>query len=242
VIARDLAAGGPITVAYVCLTEDVGALSAAATLQALLRAMDIDQPPIFVQLRKAQIVGDGDGRGLDALTSFGELDSVLAASEFLSDTPDAAARAFSDAYRASLPPGERDDPTNRSAFAWDRLDETYRQATRDAVAHIPAKLASAGIDPARWRGAGALPHLAPGERLYADAAGLEVLAELEHERWMAQRRMDGWRWTAAADKDQATRRHPSLVPYAALSEPVKEFDRVFVRETAAACGAPETAG
>jgi voltage-gated potassium channel Kch len=234
VIARDLAAGGPITVAYVCLTEDVGALSAAATLQALLRAMDIDQPPIFVQLRKAQIVGDGDGRGLDALTSFGELDSVLAASEFLSDTPDAAARAFSDAYRASLPPAERDDPANRSAFPWDRLDETYRQANRDAVAHISAKLASADVDGRHWRGVHGLPRLPDGARLFQGASDLEQLAILEHDRWNAQRRMEGWRFVDADRKDETRRLHPSLKTYDELTEQVKEYDRVNVRQSQSA--------
>jgi len=231
VIARDLAAGGPLTVAYVCLTEDNGALSAAATLQSLLRAMDIDQPPIFVQLRKAQVLGDGRGPGLDALTAFGELDSVLEASEFLSNAPDVAARAFCEAYRASLPAAERDDPDNRSAFPWDRLNETYRQANRDAVAHIAAKLASADIPPERWRGVEGLPQLLDSERLFHGHSDLENLSILEHERWMAQRRMDGWRSTDAPAKDERRRRHPSLQGYEALTEQVKEYDRVFVRQT-----------
>ena len=231
-IARDLAAGGPITVAYVCLTDDVSALSAASMLQSLLRAVDIAQPPIFVRLREAQVLAEGGGgRSLDALTPFGELDTVLTASEFLSDAPDAAARAFCEAYRASLPAAERDDPTNRSAFPWDRLDETWRQANRDAVAHIDAKLASAGIDPARWQGGSGLPRLAPGERLFHGHSDLEALAMLEHERWMAQRRMDGWRRTEAPSKDETRRLHPSLKGYAALTDEVKEYDRVFVRQT-----------
>ena len=231
VIARDLAAGGPLTVAYVCLTDDVGALSAAATLQALLRAMDIEQPPIFVQLRKSQIVGDGGGQDLDALTAFGELDSVLEASEFLSNTPDVAARAFCEAYRASLPAAERDDPQNRSAFPWDRLDETWRQSNRDAVAHIAAKLASANIPPERWRDVAGLPRLEASERLYHGHSDLELLSRLEHERWNAQRRMEGWRYVDAASKDQLRRQHPSLRGYDALTEQVKEYDRVFVRQT-----------
>jgi hypothetical protein len=235
-IAAELAAGGPLTVAYICLADDAATLAAAAMLQALLRSIDIAAPPIFVRLRQGA-AGEalGHGEGLDALIPFGDLASVLEASEFLSDAPDAAARAFSQAYRANLPPDRRDDADNRSAYPWDRLDETYRQSTRDAVAHIPAKLASAGIDPARWRFAGALPRLAVGEALYADDAQLEALAELEHDRWMAQRRMDGWRWTGATQKDQAVRRHPSLAPYAELTDAVKEFDRVVVRETAAIC-------
>ena len=237
-IAAALADGGPITAAYVCLADDASTLGAAAMLQSLLRSVDIAAPPIFVRLRHGSAgAALGHGEGLDALIPFGDLRSVLEASEFLSDAPDAAARAFSEAYRANLPPDRRDDAANRSAYPWDRLDETYRQSTRDAVAHIPAKLASAGVDPARWRRAAGLPRLAAGETLFATAAELEAMAELEHERWMAQRRMDGWRRTETAEKDQASRRHPSLAPYAALTESVKEFDRVFVRETAAACAA-----
>jgi hypothetical protein len=233
-IARDLRDGGPITAAYVSLADDTTALSAAAMLQALLRSLDVAAPPIFIRLRNAGALGGAEGgkargAGLDALTPFGDLYSVLAASEFLSDAPDVTARAFSEAYRANLTPQARDDLDNHSARPWAQLDETYRQATRDAVAHIPAKLASAGVDAARWRGAGGLPRLGADERLYADAAELERLAELEHDRWMAQRRMDGWR--AAAVRDDNARRHPALAPFASLSDEVKEFDRVFVRQT-----------
>ena len=198
-------------------------------LQSLLRAMDIDAPPIFVRLREAADRwphGQAD-RGLDALTPFGDLDSVLAASEFLSNTPDAAARAFCEAYRASLPAEQRDDPANRSAFPWDRLDETYRQANRDAVAHIAAKLASAGIDPARWRGVAGVPQLATASGCSTADSDLELLARLEHERWNAQRRMDGWRSHRRAAKDEARRLHPSLVPYDELTDDVKEYDRVY---------------
>ena len=150
-------------------------------------------------------------------------------------TPDVAARAVCEAYRASLRPEVRDDPNNRSARPWDILDETFRQANRDGVAHVPAKMASVGIDPAQWRGVFGLPALHEGQVLFANDAELEVLARLEHERWNAQRRMDGWRWTGADDSDQGRRRHPSLLPYNELTDEVKEYDRVYIRETAAAC-------
>ncbi|HUO12152.1 MAG TPA: RyR domain-containing protein, partial [Caulobacteraceae bacterium] len=235
-IARDIAAAGPVTAAYVCLATDVDALSTAAVLQSLLRAVDIATPPIFVRLRDAETVAAGGaGRGFDALTPFGDMQSVLEASEFLSNEPDAAARAFCEAYRATLTDEQRLDPANRSGFPWDRLDETYRQANRDAVAHVAAKLASAGIDPVRWRGARGIPRLGDGERMFGCAAELEALAELEHERWNAQRRMDGWRWTDRPRKDEGRRLHPSLVPYENLADDVKEYDRVYVRQTQDAC-------
>jgi hypothetical protein len=221
----------------VCLATDVDALSAAATLQSLLRAVDLTGPPIFVRLREANTVSkDGDNRGLDILTPFGDQATVLEASEFLSNAPDAPARDFNEAYRAALTQEQRDDPKNRSAFAWDHLDETYRQANRDVVAHIPAKLASAGIDPARWVGVNGIPRLAPGEQVYCDQVQLEALSELEHERWLAQRRMDGWRITNAPKQDRARKLHPSLIGYAELADDVQEYDRVYVRQTQKACG------
>jgi hypothetical protein len=230
-IAKDLGAGGPITAAYVCLATDIEALSAASMLQSLLRAVDIAAPPTFVRLREVDTVARREGGGLDALIPFGDLESVLEASEFLSAAPDATAREFCEAYRASLAPERRDDPNNRSAFPWDTLDETYRQVTRELVAHIPAKLASVGIDPARWRGQASVPQLAPGERLFCDAAQLEALSWLEHERWNASRRMDGWRYADLPSKDAARKLHQSLVPYEALTDEVKEYDRVMVRQT-----------
>jgi hypothetical protein len=235
-LARAVADAGPITTAYVCLASDSEALAAAGMLQSLTRAIDIGQPAVFVRLRDSASVAPrgADARGLDALTPFGDLDVILEASEFLADKPDAAARAFNEAYRRALAPQVRNDPANRSAYAWDHLDETFRQANRDVVAHAPAKLASAGIDPALWRGRHSLPALTAGA-LYNDAAELEALSELEHERWSAQRRMDGWRWTAAASKDEVRRLHPSLAPYEQLSDPIKEFDRGNVRETQRAC-------
>jgi hypothetical protein len=239
-IARTIAEAGPLTCAYVCLATDVDALSAAATLQSLLRSIDLDAPPIFVRVRELDTIAPGGqaDRGLDALKPFGDLASILAASEFLSDAPDAAARAFNEAYRASLAPEQRADPANRSANAWNELDETYRQANRDAVAHIPAKLASAGVNPGRWRWITGLPRLGTGERLFANDAELEALAELEHERWLSQRRMDGWRWSDLPAKNEARRLHPSMVPYSQLSDEVKEYDRVYVRQTQDACGGP----
>ena len=234
VMAKAVADVGPLTAAYVCLRSDASALGAAAMLQSVLRRQNVRHPDIFIRLRDSNTVGDGiGGKGLDALIPFGDLDEVLSASEFLSSAPDAAARAFSDAYRASLTPQQRDDLTNNAARPWDSLNETFRQANRDAVAHIAAKLSSAGIPQELWRGLDGLPRLNAEHPLFANEAECEALARLEHERWNAQRRMDGWRLTRQPKKDEVMRRHPSLLPYDALSEEVKEFDRIYVRETQA---------
>ena len=175
------------------------------------------------------------GRGLNALIPFGDLDDVVAATEFLSDTPDQAARAFSQAYRAILPADKREDPANRSARPWDDLDETFRQATRDAVGFTSRQ---------RWPAPGSIRRCgraSPGRRICrripaaAAPVTLEPLAELEHNRWNAQRRMDGWRWADVPRKDEQRRIHPDLVEYDQLADGVKEYDRAIVRETQLIC-------
>ena len=241
-IAGALADAGPLTAAYVCLADDPATLSAASMLQSLLRTLDIEAPPIFVRLRRSGAIGlgaKGYGRegasGLDALIPFGGLEAVLAASDFLADAPDAAARGFHEAYRAGLTPERRNDPANAAARPWETLAETYRQNNRDVAAHVPAKLASADIDPARWVGVAGLPRLLPGDVFAEDPALLDALAQLEHERWNAQRRMDGWRTAPEGGRDNARRRHPALKPWDQLSEELKGYDRVVVQQTDAAC-------
>lgn len=56
---------------------------------------------------------------------------------------------------------------------------------------------------------------------------LETMAEAEHNGWMAQRAQSGWSW--AATRDDAAKHHPSMVPYAQLSEDEKEKDRSNIR-------------
>jgi len=55
-----------------------------------------------------------------------------------------------------------------------------------------------------------------------------VLAENAHDVWAVARTRDGWRF--GPERDDSGKRHPSLVPYAALSESEREYDRLLVRE------------
>jgi len=233
-IGAAISAGGPLTTACICLGDDAAALSTAAILQSLLRGVDVAQPPIFVRLREAGVLSlapDERSGGLRALTPFGDIQAVLTASEFLAEEPDAAARAYHDGYRASLPLERTNDPASR---AWDDLDETYRQASRRAVKHIPAMLTSGGIE-LDLKAVG-LPRAPADRSLFSDAAELEQLAELEHERWCAERRMDGWRATSLGEKQDKVRRlHPDLRPYGELPHQTQEYDRVNVRTTQSIC-------
>lgn len=51
----------------------------------------------------------------------------------------------------------------------------------------------------------------------------ERLAENTHEIWAAQRISQGW--TYGLQRDDATKKHPDLVPYSELPDREKEYDR-----------------
>lgn len=60
----------------------------------------------------------------------------------------------------------------------------------------------------------------------------ERLAEHAHDVWARQRMSDGW--TYGARRDDQTKRHPCLLPYAELPESEKEYDRQMTVQTLAA--------
>ena len=57
----------------------------------------------------------------------------------------------------------------------------------------------------------------------------EALARNTHENWAKLRMNEGWRWGPQRDDD--AREHPGLVPYEALSESEKDYDRQTSLET-----------
>ena len=61
---------------------------------------------------------------------------------------------------------------------------------------------------------------------------VEMLAEHEHEQWMAERISRGW---TSGERDVKNKRTPYLVPYGELSEEIKDYDRDAVRNIPALC-------
>ena len=57
---------------------------------------------------------------------------------------------------------------------------------------------------------------------------IEKMAEIEHNRWNWQKRLQGWKYKAGP-KDMKNKTNPSLVPWAQLPDNIKEYDRETVR-------------
>ncbi len=111
-----------------------------------------------------------------------------------------------------------DDP---SLADWEALPETLRSSNRDQAAHFVEKLHAVDCDIVRYEGREPPPFtFTPQE--------VEVLARLEHERWVNERTRQGWH--QGPERDPATRTTPYLVSWEQLSTAVQDLDREAVRE------------
>jgi hypothetical protein len=57
---------------------------------------------------------------------------------------------------------------------------------------------------------------------------IELLAEMEHRRWWAERSLDGWKF--AKNRNDSLKEHPNMVPYDQLDSASKDNDRNNVRK------------
>ena len=109
--------------------------------------------------------------------------------------------------------------TNRALTHWRALPELLRDANRHQADYLAVKLRVLGYD---------LPPLVPPEELQLTGEQLELVAELEHRRWLAEKKLAGWRYTSGP-KDAAKRLAPTIIGWEALSEEEKEKDRDTAR-------------
>lgn len=176
--------------------SDVGVACAAALL-----ASRMDQPPVVVvageqplgaMLPGVQTAVSGFAAGLEA--------AIL-------PLPDRQAQRLHGAYENRGREGYIELGSGESGVRWSILPESLWAANRSAAAHIPVKLADADA-------AGADPR--------DDRALLERMAETEHERWCAERLLNGWR---PGQRDNRLKLHPGLAGWKYLDEPTRQKDR-----------------
>ena len=98
------------------------------------------------------------------------------------------------------------------------LAEPDKQDNRAAARRMASVLATAGL---------ALTPNGPAIPAEILQSHMETLAAAEHDGWMAHRTASGWRY--GATRDDAAKRHPSMIPYADLPDSEKEKDRNNIR-------------
>jgi hypothetical protein len=114
------------------------------------------------------------------------------------------------------------DPADPVMQPWEKLPENFKESSRSQVRQIPEKLQRIGLD--------IMPFVEKPEELFEfTAEQVEILAEMEHERWVAERLKDGWMLGNPRDLDKKI--SPYLVPWSEITdEEVKDLDRNPVKK------------
>jgi hypothetical protein len=174
-------------------------------------------PPILLETGEAVPGGqveDWDGQ----IIPVAYLREACRAPVLLEGSGDEIARTIHDHYRDTIAAQGRDPDGEPAGQPWETLTNSYRQANRHQADHVWAKLA---VSDCR-----AVPEDLV-ESFVMSPLQVEQLALIEHQRWAADRHLDGWRYGPV--RDNRLKHHPQLIPYADLSEPMKDLDRFGVR-------------
>jgi len=110
--------------------------------------------------------------------------------------------------------------TDPAMLPWDDLPETLKESNRQQVAHGERTLRAAGYSVREATGSASIPQFSPEE--------VEVMAEIEHGRWNAERLLAGWRY--GSTRDVETKTSPYLVSWSELPDAIREYDRKAVRD------------
>ncbi len=208
----------PVTLAFVCIANPPGqGIDVARRLVHGLANIQGTSPPIL--LEAGDRVPDGRIEDWDGqIIPVSYLRETCRADVLLDGRGDEVARTIHDHYRDSIAAQGRNPDLEPAGQPWERLTTSYRQANRHQADHVWAKLA---VTDAR-----AVPEEMV-ESFVLTPLEVERLAIIEHERWAADRHLDGWSY--APVRDNRLKHHPQLIPYADLSEPMKDLDRFAVR-------------
>jgi hypothetical protein len=219
----------PITMIYVCTKDELANLRIA---RLLLKVLD-KQPNKFssnIQVVALDppggcILGEFSKREnsknrfkLFSLVRSDEhsVGSAVAAN-LLTETDDLRAKALHIDYCENLDKEIANNPIQPRKPAhkdWEHLAETYRNANRTSADHIDVKLRAVGRVLCSRDDAIESP-LTEQE--------IDMLAEMEHQRWCAERSLDGWKY--APDRIDALKHHNNMVPYKQLDAKSKQLDR-----------------
>jgi len=112
------------------------------------------------------------------------------------------------------------DDKDKSLKVWDELPEYLKESNMQQVRCAVFNLEKAGfmIEAVKNEESKAITF---------SKEEVELLSELEHGRWNAERLLDGWRYGKVKNAEKKI--NPSLVPYAELADWIKEYDRIAVR-------------
>ncbi len=214
-----------VTNIFVCFDDDSFALSAALTLHQHIRKFKI--PIVVRMIHDAGLASllrgeDMSDESFAQLHAFGLLDRTCKLDLIFGGTHETLARAIHKNYVDTQEKLGQKPETNPSMVPWDELPEHLKESNRCQVDHIGTKLKAVGC--------GVKPLTDWDAKLIQfNNDEIELMAKMEHDRWMSERLRDGWKYKPGK-KNIKKKTSPYLVPWEQLQEDIKELDREPVRK------------
>jgi hypothetical protein len=211
-----------VTAVCVCLDNDSLGLTAGLTLFQRLRGHHI---PIVVRLEHetglATLLHGAEDNAFGDLHGFGLLDRTCQPELILGGTHEVLARAIHEDYVRRQKELSETPESNPSLVPWDELPEDLKESNRQQADHVGVKLKAIGCGVAPltdW----------DAERFQFSAEEVELMAQMEHQRFVEERLAAGWTYAVGA-KDMERKTSPTLVLWDDLPEAEREKDRNAVR-------------
>lgn len=156
------------------------------------------------------------------MVAFGMVEDACCEDAFEHEINEDLAKATHEKFvQNRLADSNRTPQTDPALRAWPELTEDLRESNRQQADHLAIKLGAIGCEMA--------PASDPREAVTTfKREDVELLAELEHTRWNAERWLAGWRYGTPSDK--ARRINENLVPWNELHDSIQKYDRDSITE------------
>jgi hypothetical protein len=207
----------PLLGVAICFDDDQTGLYAGLSMRRVLDNLSRIHVPIFLRLGQARHLGQFAAT-MESLKGqperfkvFGGLDELLGFDILVRGELDALAKSIHAQYRDSR---QLDGLQSSANEPWNMLPETLKMSNRRRADNMPFLLAQAGLHMAP----SATP--APFELSHDE---IELLARLEHRRWVIERRLLGFSYGAV--RSEFPPRHELLVAWDQLPEAERERNR-----------------
>jgi hypothetical protein len=215
-------AGDDPALIFICLPDNDDALNAGlAAAHAMTTRSDrvvicMSEPSPFGPVLGSQqaLLDDAEGR----LTVFEVIEEACVPEKIQEDLTDQLARAIHQAYVKNCEVAGESRLVNPSMQPWENLPDHLKQANLAQAIDIGTKLEA--IDCA------VVPETATTPDFSFSEAEIELLAKLEHQRWVGERKGQGYVYGPVREGNQ----HPDLVDWQKLSESAQNKDRDAIRE------------
>lgn len=210
-----------VSAVIICYDDDRRNFETAVRLRAKLSGRAEGNDRIFAWLPEqsglAELLTAGPSTSAQATRSgivpFGQREATCNLREVSRPESEEWAKAFHQVYH------DQHDPHGK---LWPDLEEPFRASCRWAADHIDIKLAAVGCKTYRPKDDKASDNFSFAED------EVELLARMEHNRWLGERLIDGWSY--AKTRDNQRKQRPGICPWEHLDEKQdKEKDRDQVR-------------